>query len=193
MDKNKLIKVTNRKNGTVGYIIPEMGNLQRQFAPGVSKEIPFEELQNLCWIKGGRVILKNYLIIEDPEAVKALQMTVEPEYYYSDKDIIEIMTKGTLDQFLDMLDFSNMGVKESIKQLAVDLPLNDVAKRQAILEKLSFNVDNAIMVKNAKFDNGEEDTTNQKRKSGRRAAVPNTPTTEKKEDTPTRRYKVVEE
>ena len=32
----------------------------------------------------------------------------------------------------------------SIKTLSVELPLNDVAKRKAILEKLNFNVDNAV-------------------------------------------------
>lgn len=191
MDKNTLIKVTNRNNGTVGYIIPEMGNLQRQFAPGVTKEIPFEELQNLYWIKGGRVILQNYLIIDNPEAVKALQIDVEPEYFYDDKAIRDVMVNGSLDQFLDMLDFSNMGVKESIKQIAVDLPLNDVEKRQAILDKLGFDVNNAIAVKNAKFDNGDDAISTQKKKSGRRASVPKT-TTEKKEN-PTRRYKVVDE
>lgn len=191
MDKNQLIKVTNRNNGTVGYIIPEMGNLQRQFAPGVSKEISFEELQNLYWLKGGRVILQNYLIIEDPEAVKALQIDVEPEYFYDDKTIKDVMINGSLDQFLDMLDFSNMGVKESIKQLAVDLPLNDVAKRQAILDKLGFDVNNAIEVKNARFDNGAEDTTGLKKKNGRRASVPKT--VNEKKDISTRRYKVVDE
>lgn len=190
MEKNQLVKVTNRNNGSVGYIIPEMNNLQRQFGPGITKEITFEELQNLYWLRGGRVLLENYLIIEDPEALKALQVNVEPEYFYSDEDIKKIMVEGTLDQFLDMLDFANKGVLESIKTLAVDLPLNDVAKRKAILDKIGFSVDNAIEVKNAKFDNGDEDTSGQKAHSGRRAAVPVSHGTKSKE--PVRRYKVID-
>lgn len=186
MDKSTMIKVTNRNNGVVGYQIPEMNNLQRQFAPGVTKEISFEELQNLYWLKGGRVLLQNYLIVEDPEALKALQVEVEPEYFYTDKQIVDIMVNGTLDQFLDMLDFSNKGVKESIKTLAVDLPLNDVAKRKAILDVLGFNVDNAIAVKEAKMDDGEEDTTDKKVTTGRRTTAPKTV------DSSIRRYKVVE-
>lgn len=190
MDKSTLIKVTNRNNGTVGYQIPEMNNLQRQFAPGVTKEISFEELQNLYWLKGGRVIIENYLIIDDPEALKALQVQVDPEYFYTDAQITDIMINGTLDQFLDMLDFGNKGVRESIKTLAVDLPLNDVAKRKAILDVLGFNVDNAIEIKEAKMDSGESDTFEVKAHLGRRAAVPNTAI--EKVDKSTRRYKVVD-
>lgn len=188
MDKNKKVKVTNRNNGAVGYIIPEMNNLQRQFAPGVTKEISFEELQNLYWLKGGRVLIENYLIIQDPEVLKELQIEVEPEYFYSDKDIQRVMETGTLDEFLDMLDYANKGVLESIKTLAVDLPLNDVAKRQAILDKLGFNVDNAIEVKNTKYDGNTENTTESKKHTGRRTAVPIS-----KEKESVSKYKVVKE
>ena len=191
MDKSTMIKVTNRNNGTVGYQIPEMNNLQRQFAPGVTKEISLEELQNLYWLKGGRVLLENYLIIEDPEALKALQISVDPEYFYTDEQITDIMRYGTLDQFLDMLDFSNKGVKESIKTVAVDLPLNDVEKRKAILDVLGFNVDNAIAIKEAKMDNGDEDNTVVKAHTGRRTAIPKNLTGQSEE--PIRRYKIVEE
>lgn len=191
MDKTTLIKVTNRNNGVVGYKIPEMNNLQRQFAPGASKEITFEELQNLYWLKGGRVLIENYLIIEDAEALKALQVQVEPEYFYTDAQIVDIMVNGTLDQFLDMLDFGNKGVKESIKVLAVDLPLNDVAKRKAILDVLGFNVDNAIKVKETKMDDGNTDNSGKKNQTGRRASVPNQ-NSEESNKKPMRRYKVVD-
>ena len=168
MDKKTLVKVHNRNNGTAGYIIPEMQNLQRQFAPGETKEISLEELQQLYWQRGGRILLENYLIIEDPEAVAALQLKVEPEYYYSDEDIKKIMVEGTLDQFLDMLDFSNNGVKESIKDLAVSLPLNDIAKRDVIREKLGFDVDGAIRIKDTKYDSEIDINTERKSETKKR-------------------------
>jgi hypothetical protein len=37
-------------------------------------------------------------------------------------------------------------VIDLIKTLSVRLPLNDVEKREAILEKTGFNVDNAIRI-----------------------------------------------
>ena len=54
------------------------------------------------------------------------------------------MKEGSLEEFLDCLDFAPEGVLEAIKTLSVELPLNDVAKRKAILEKMNFNVDNAV-------------------------------------------------
>ena len=62
------------------------------------------------------------------------------------------MKTGSLDEFLDCLDFAPEGVKDLIKNLAVDLPLNDVAKREAIFNKLGFNVDNAIRIKKESED-----------------------------------------
>ena len=57
VDKDKIIKVTNRDKGSVGYIIPDLGNLNRQFQPGETKDLTFEELQKLSWIPGGMYIL----------------------------------------------------------------------------------------------------------------------------------------
>jgi len=39
------------------------------------------------------------------------------------------MTTGSLDEFLDCLDFAPSVIIDMIKVLAVDLPLNDVSKR----------------------------------------------------------------
>lgn len=81
------------------------------------------------------------------------------EYFYSREDIKKLMESGSLDQFLDCLDFAPAGVKDIIKDMAVELPLNDMNKRQAIMEKLNFDVNKAIEIKNTKFDGDiNEDT-----------------------------------
>lgn len=72
---------------------------------------------------------------------------VEPEYNYTPEDIKKLLQEGTLDELLDCLDFAPEGVTDLVKVIAVELPLNDVAKREAILEKLHFNVTNAIEIK----------------------------------------------
>ena len=95
----------------------------------------------------------------------------EIEYYYTKDDIKNIMINGTLDQFLDCLDFAPAAVKETIKEMAVDLPLNDIAKRDAILDKLGFNVTKAIEIKNTKFDGGDEQE-NTTKATARRRSVP---------------------
>ena len=148
MDKNTLIKVLNRDNGATIYSIPEMNGLRRVFQAGETKEVTFEELQKLSYIPGGMALLKeNLVILDNDEAVNLILNHVEPEYSYTKNDIINLLKNGTLDELLDCLDFAPEGVKELIKAAAVEMPLNDVAKRQAILEKLGFNIDNALKIK----------------------------------------------
>lgn len=156
MDKNTMIKVANRNGNRVGYTIPEMG-IRRQFTARQTKEVSFEELQNLAYLPGGMKLLKDYLVIKDMDALKALEIDVEPEYFYTEDDVKKLLTTGTLDEFLDCLDFAPDGVLDTIKDLAVKLPLNDVAKRNAIQKKLGFNVTKAIEIQNTKLDGGDEE------------------------------------
>ncbi len=145
MEKNTPVKVLNRDNGAVVYSIPEMNGLRRVFQSGETKEVTFEELQKLSYIPGGGELLRDSLVILDqPGAVEELLGRVEPEYTYTKDDIIKLLKEGSLDEFLDCLDFAPEGVKELVKTLSVQLPLNDVAKREAILEKLGFSVDVAL-------------------------------------------------
>lgn len=125
----------------------------------------------MSYAPGGYSILTEYLEIQDEEVINAIfRKSPEPEYHYSKEDIQNLMTTGTLDQFLDCLDFAPESVKEIIKDMAVDLPLNDVSKREAILDKMGFDVDKAIQIKNTKYDGGEEAATTANTKSNRRAA-----------------------
>lgn len=157
LEKDTILKVRNRDNGGVGYTIPDLGNLHRTFQAGEEKEISMEELRKLSYLPGGKAILKNYLVIEDnPEAVEELLSTVEPEYYYTDEDIKKLLTEGTLDQFQDCLDFAPEGTVNLLKKYAVELELNDVAKRKALLEATGFNVTTAIEA-NRKDDLDEEE------------------------------------
>lgn len=145
VEDSRKVKIKNRVgNGTVGYTIPDMNNLTRIFEDGEEKIVTFEEIRKLSYLHGGSKILKNYLTIEDKEILSEINFIPEPEYFYTREDIIRLMQTGSLDEFLDCLDFAPDGVKETIKTLAVELPLNDVAKRDAIQEKLGFNVTNAI-------------------------------------------------
>lgn len=148
MDRSTRIKVLNRDNGSVVYSIPEMNGLRRVYQSGETKEVTFEELQKLSYIPGGKELLAESLVILDnDEAVKELLGHTELEYKYTKKDVLRLLKEGSMDQFLDCLDFAPDGVKELIKNCAVQLPLNDVEKREAILQKLNFNVDNAIRIK----------------------------------------------
>ena len=172
VNKDTLIKVINKDNGIVGYTVPDLG-VHRNFYPGETKEVTYEELEKLSFIPGGMVILKELLEITDREATRQLfSKEPEPEYHYTKDDVKQLLLTGTLDQFLDCLDFAPEVIKDMIKDIAVDLPLNDMAKRQAIQEKLGFDVTRAIEIKNTKFDGGDEDNSGDYGRINKRRTAP---------------------
>lgn len=140
---DKIVIVKNRSSNTVGYTIAEDG-VRRTFTQGEEKRVPLSELEKLSYKPGGAFLIANYLQIKDAEAIEELGMHVEPEYNMSAEDVKKLMVEGSLDAFLDCLDFAPEGVIQIIKDLAVKLPLNDVAKRKAIKDKTNFDVDRAI-------------------------------------------------
>ena len=180
IEKDTLIKVKNRDSGTVGYTIPELGNLHRSFSKGETKEITMDELRKLSYISGGKILLQNYLIVQNQDALKELLSDdVEPEYYYGEEEIKKLLLTGSNDQLLDCLEFAPEGVIGLVKDLAVSLKINDISKRNIILEKTGFNVTNAITINEETIeDEGEE------AKSSRRSAPV---TVEKSDEAPKRR------
>lgn len=146
IDEKKIVRVTNRDNGHVGYRIPDMNNLVRDFSANETKNITVEELKKLAYISGGPTLIRDYLIIDDAEVVKEILGEVEPEYYYTEDDVKKLLLTGSLDALKDCLEFAPKGTIDLVKKLAIEMPLNDIAKRKAILEMTGFNVDAAIMV-----------------------------------------------
>lgn len=143
MSDNKMYNVKNRSAGMVVYKIPEDG-IRREFAPGEMKKIADWELEKLTYITGGRELMANFLQVQSAEALDNLGIQVEPEYNLSEQDIVKLLSEGSLDEFLDCLDFAPTGVIDLIKQISVALPLNDFDKRQALKDKTGFNVSDAL-------------------------------------------------
>lgn len=145
MDGKELISVRNRNNGSTGYTIPDRG-IWRNFAPGETKRIPLEELQQLQYQPGGDYTLTNLLIVENQSALDYLNMVVEPEYNYTEVEIRKLLLSGTIDQLKDFLDFAPDGAIELCKDIAVKEEIPDIRKRDIISEATGFNINNAINV-----------------------------------------------
>lgn len=143
MDNNITYLVTNRSASMVVYSIPEDG-IRREFQPGETKKIKHSELEKLSYQSGGKTLIGNYFLIQNPEALVDLGIGTEPEYYMTEAEVIELIKHGSLDAFLDCLDFAPEGVIEMIKKLSTSVPLNDYAKRKGLKEKTGFDVDAAI-------------------------------------------------
>lgn len=181
IDEKKIVRVTNRDNGHVGYRIPDMNNLVRDFSANETKNITVEELKKLAYISGGPTLIRDYLVIEDPEVVEEILGDVEPEYYYNEEDVKKLLLNGSLDELKDCIEFAPKGTVDLVKQLAVELPVNDITKRKAILDMTGFNVDAAIMI-NEETKDEMEDTQRVRRvnepvkeevkSTGRRTAAP---------------------
>ena len=170
---DQLIKVTNRDNGFVGYQIPDM-NISRNFAPRESKQIALSELKALQFVPGGEFTLRNLLVIDNRDALTALNMSdVEPEYHYTEDDVRKLVHEGSLDQLEDALNFAPEGVINLIKDIAVKEEVADMRKRQMIYDKTGFNVNNAINVNHIMADDSQSEVEDDAPK--RKAAPINQP------------------
>ena len=144
---NQFYLVTNRSAGLVCYAIPEMGIKNRTFQPGETKKISGEELTNLTYLPGGVKLLRNYLQVQNEVIRNDLIGHVEPEYNMSAADVKELILHGTMDEWLDCLDFAPDGVIDLIKTLSIELPLTDTQKMEAFKEKKGINIARAIEAK----------------------------------------------
>lgn len=187
-----LINVRNRNNGTTSYVIPDR-NIHRDWAPGETKKIPFDELRAFSYTPGGEYALKHLLVVEDKEAISMLlNEEVEPEYNYTEADITNILFNGSIDAFADFLDFAPDGAIEIAKTIAIEKEIPDIRKRNMLSEKTGLNINNAIMVNT--IMNAEDEPKTAESGKQRRVPIENTKATDDAE--PKRRvpqqYKVVE-
>ena len=167
MQPNDICNVTNRSTSSVIYRINER-HIRRVFAPRETKPVPFYEIMEVCAQPGGRELFHDYLLIHEKDAIKqATNIKEEVEYFMTENQIRTWMPTCSLPEFQDALDFAPEGVKDLIKKLAVDLPLNDVSKREALKTQLGFNVDKAIEANKA----SKEDEPASQKPSGRRVAA----------------------
>ena len=140
------VRVENRANAIVCYRVPE-SKIIRRFVAGEVKEIEMGELRQAIQIPGTFRLIESNLIIHNKEAVDELLPNAEPEYFYDKNDVDFLLEQGTLDQLKDALDFAPDGVIELIKERAVKGELNDMRKREAILDATNFNVTKAIDIR----------------------------------------------
>ena len=174
INSEDMFNVKNRSASVVVYRIPET-NLRREWAPGETKRISFDELEKLTYQPGGRELIENFLQILNKEVTNDLSVHTEPEYNMSEEQVVDLILNGSLDAFLDALDFAPIGIIDLIKSLSVSLPITDINKRRALKEKTGFDVDKAIANDIA---SKEEDTIVEKEPAAKRRVVREEPTTQ---------------
>lgn len=167
----KIYLVKNRSTSVVVYKIPELG-LRREFAPGETKKISYSELEKLTYIPGGRELMANFLQITNEVVLQNLNIRTENEYFMSEEQVIELIQSGTLDAFLDCLDYAPIGVIDLIKKYAVSLPMKDIEKREALKKKIGFDVEAAIRhIQEEKIEEKDTSKEGNTTSSGRRTTT----------------------
>ena len=189
-----LINVRNRNNGTTGYTLADGAKETRLWAENEIKKITFAELKRVSYLPGGTELLRDYLVIEDPAAIEALNVGIDiqeqPEYLYTENEIRDLLFNGSLDELKDFLDFSPDGGIEIAKQIAVNEELPDMRKRKIISEATGFNINTAIEINDMMKDNGVAEDAAPKKQRRVAKETESAPAPEK----PTRRttsYKIV--
>lgn len=189
-----LINVRNRNNGTTGYTLADGAKETRLWAENEVKKITFAELKRVSYLPGGAELLRDYLVIEDPAAIEALNVGIDiqeqPEYLYTENEIRDLLFNGSLDELKDFLDFSPDGGIEIAKQIAVNEELPDMRKRKIISEATGFNINTAIEINDMMKDNNIAEDAAPKKQRRVAKETEAAPAPEK----PTRRtnYKIVE-
>lgn len=150
----RTVKIKNRSASQIIYTIPELG-IRREFAPGETKIIAFDELEKLNWQAGGRELMMGFLQVTENKAIEDLNIPTEAEYHMNEEQIIDLLLKGDLDVYLDCLEFAPVGVIDLIKLYAVELPLTDTRKIEALKERTGF--DAAVAYKNKMADLAPDD------------------------------------
>ena len=100
----------------------------------------------------------------------------------SEADVAKLIQTGSLDAFLDALDFAPVGVIDLIKKLSISIPMVDIPKRKALKEKTGFDVEAALRHQEEekeddqktilKQSNGERRVQPEAVPAGRRVAAP---------------------
>lgn len=163
------VNVTNRNNGYTNYVLPN--GIRRGFTIGQTRRIDINELKELRDCDGGEYLLKNYLIVNDKTALDYLDLNPEPEYFYTEKEIKELLLDGSLEQLEDALNFAPAGVIDLIKDIGIKIELPDVRKRELIFKMTGFSIDNAVNVNRILNADSEEDKKTEEEKPKRKATA----------------------
>lgn len=156
------IKVTNRSDGNVVYVLEEL-RTRRVFNINESKEIEEAELEALWQTDGGQVLIKESLLVHDKEWVKA-HWDAPIEYFWTNEDIKKCLLKDDIELFTETLDYAPTGVVDLIKAFAWRLPITDLNKIGAIREKTGFDVMLAIEAMSSTVKKSETTTPTTRRR-----------------------------
>lgn len=174
MNDDRIVLVKNRSAALVIINIPNK-RMNIEVQPGQTVKMSYEDLREYASIPGAVTILREYLQLQEQEVIEELNMgEVEVEYNYSEEDIKKLILTGSLDEYLDCLDFAPVGVINLIQKYAVELPMTDTRKLEELKNKTGFDAELAL--KHKKEEEAEEAKVEEKPAGRRVVKSSNKPT-----------------
>lgn len=188
-----IVRLTNMMDSPTGYKLPN-GNFRR-FAPRGSINVLAGEVREVSNMPGTITLFQNYLRVENKDLATELGVSDDSfkhEYSWGKDEIVSALTTEPIEVLLDALDYAPDAIKESLVDIAVELEIPDVNRRNAIKEATGKDITKMIEIKNAyKDDSQKEDDkpterrtaqkqASAKKSSGRRASAPVAETQEEK-------------
>lgn len=145
MDK---VRVYNR-SGSIVFYTDDSNNRLRMWEPTIDgiesyKDLDIEEIERVLNDYGNRVLFREYLLIKDKKICEELGLEYDDNYYYTTDDIINILENGSAEDLIDLVKSCPEGVKDIVKEVAIELKLDSTRKREIIKEYLGFDVSFAI-------------------------------------------------
>jgi len=141
INDNVMVPVRNMTNQLVLYVIEE-DNVRRRFSGHETKNISAKELRKLMYIDGGDVLLREYLCVQNKDLAKEFGIPDDMiEYYWTKEDIDKLLLEGSIEALQDAIEFGPAGISDLIKSRAIELDLNDLAKRKVINDMLNIDLD----------------------------------------------------
>lgn len=147
VEDNTKVEVRSLVGHSTGYVIPEL-HIKRHFEPFETKRVEAGELRELHYRKGGRIILHEYLSVQNDELRHEFDIPSDQvEYDWTEQDIRDLLLNGDEDALRDAIDFGPAGVVEQIKRTAFELKIPDVNKREIIKDMTGTDVNKQIELK----------------------------------------------
>lgn len=148
VDDTTKVEVRNLVGHETGYVIPEL-HIKRRFEPYETKRIEAGELRQLHYRRGGRIMIHDYLSVNNDELRREFDIPSDQvEYDWTVEDIKNLLLNGDEDSLRDAIDFGPAGIVDMIKYLAFDMKIPDFTKRDIIREMTGVDVNKQIELKN---------------------------------------------
>lgn len=139
---NAMVKVRNLADHMVGFVLPDE-HKRITFQPNEEKSVRVGDLRSLNYSSAGSVLMREYLAVADKALAEEFGVSADSfdnEYSWTVEDVDRVLQEGSIEELLDALDYAPSGVIDTIKDRAIELEINDVAKRSAITSKTGFDI-----------------------------------------------------